>query len=123
MTKKGKKHKEDSNKSFMEEPAIPPGENLAQKGDRKKAKAKGADHAAGVAGIKPKKLKAVTSVHIALLPVGSAARASFDPATGCLEFGIPLTLEIHNPKDDLGQGAAQGQDNSPPAGGAGPKQD
>ncbi len=75
MTKKGKKHKEDSNKPFMEEPANPPGEKLAQKGDRKKTKVKGADHAGGVAGIKAKKLKAVTSVHIALLPVGSAARA------------------------------------------------
>ena len=62
MTKKGKKHKEDSNKPFMEEPATCWERNLAQKGDRKKTKVKGADHAAGVAGIKAKKLKAVTSV-------------------------------------------------------------
>jgi len=122
MTKKGKKHKEDSNKPLMEEPANPPGEKSAEKGDRGKNKDKGADHAAGGAGIKPKKLKAVTSVHISLLPIGSAARASFDPSTGCLEFGIPLTLEIHTPKADLELGAAHGQGDCPPTGVAEPKE-
>jgi hypothetical protein len=109
MTKKGKKHKEDSNKLSREAPATPPMEEVARKGDRGKNKDKGANHAAGGAGIKPRKLKAVTSVHISLLPAGSAARASFDPSKGSLEFDIPLTLEINNPKADLGLDGTHGQ--------------
>ena len=105
MTKKGKKHKEGSSRLEAGESMATPREEPVRGGGRKKHKDKGADPADGGGRIKPRKLKAVTSLHISLLPTGSPARASFDPSTGCLEFGIPLTLEIKEPKAELDLGA------------------
>jgi hypothetical protein len=103
MSKKDKTRKETGGELPVGVPPDPTLAMTAAKGHGKKKKAKDKGPAAGAGpDRKPAKgdrPRSVRSVSLALLPPDEAVRACFDPATGCLELGLPLAVTVQGPRD------------------------
>ena len=107
---KGKKKKDRSRKQKIDKVLVgTPADSSREKPPKKGGGKRGDGDDGEGTGKTPKKAKRpkgdrkgrsapVKSVNFVLLGAGEAARATFDPSSGCLELAIPLSIKVEEPQ-------------------------